>query len=270
LHAPLVFTAALSLFRVRICDFGFFFPRRAASRISLLASRDARAAVLRRLRGLRRRSERAREERTSKERSMRHFEVRGVGRRVLGAGIALLAGAFVAIPVAANDERDCAGQRSLRLVNGRIHTMDRKDTVVSSVLMVTIADIKPGDGLGTTAVARPDGTLVAREIHTFPPSLGVPNEGSRPWDDAGASMTNARVSAVVQATEGRELTLTWKDGSRKLVVPENTPIVTGVDADRTFLRPGEYVYLNAQAGADGTLTAIGRVQVSKDGVRPPQ
>jgi hypothetical protein len=143
-------------------------------------------------------------------------------------------------------------------------------TGVAYVKALTIADIKPGDGLGTTAVARADGTLVAREIHTFPPALGVPNEGHRPWDDAGASMTNARVSAVVQAAEGRELTLTWKDGSRKLVVPENTPIVTGVDADRTFLKPGEYVYLNAEAATDGGLTAVGRIQVSKDGVRPPQ
>ena len=44
--------------------------------------------------------------------------------------------ATVAIPAAANDDRDCAGQRSLRLTNGRIHTMDNKDTVVSSVLIV--------------------------------------------------------------------------------------------------------------------------------------
>ncbi|HTO51455.1 MAG TPA: hypothetical protein VML91_27745 [Burkholderiales bacterium] len=143
-------------------------------------------------------------------------------------------------------------------------------TGVAYVTALTIADIKPGDGLGTTAVARPDGTLVAREIHTFPPSLGVPNEGHRPWDDAGASMTNARVSALVQAADGRELTLTWKDGSRKLLVPPGTPIVSGVDADRSFLKAGEYVYLNAQVGADDRLTAIGRVQVSKDGVRPPQ
>ena len=143
-------------------------------------------------------------------------------------------------------------------------------TGVAYVKALTIADIKPGDGLGTTAVARPDGTLVAREIHTFPPSLGVPNEGHRPWDDAGASMTNARVSAVVQSTEGRELTLTWKDGSRKLVVPPDTPIVTAVNADRSYLKPGEYVYLNAEAATDGGLTAVGRIQVSKDGVRPPQ
>jgi len=143
-------------------------------------------------------------------------------------------------------------------------------TGVAYVKALTFADIKPGDGLGTTAVARPDGTLVAREIHTFPPALGVPNEGHRPWDDAGASMTNARVSAVVEAANGRELTLSWKDGSRKLMVPENTPIVTTVNADRSFLRPGEYVYLNAEPAPDGGLTVVGRIQVSKDGVRPPQ
>jgi hypothetical protein len=151
----------------------------------------------------------------------------------------------------------------------RIELTDK--TGVAYVKALTIADIKPGDGLGTTAVARPDGTLIAREIHTFPTALGVPNEGHRPLDEEpAASMTNARVSAMVQAADGRELTLTWKDGSRKLLVPEGIPIVTAVNADRSFLKPGEYVYLNAQAGADGRLTALGRIQVSKDGVRPPQ
>ena len=42
-------------------------------------------------------------------------------------------------------------------------------------------------------------------------------------------------------------------------MPENTPIVTAVNADRSFLKPGEYVYLNAEAGADGRLTAVGRI-----------
>ncbi len=69
---------------------------------------------------------------------------------------------------------------------------------------------------------------------------------------------------------GRELTLAWKDGSRKLLVPADVPIVTAVNADRSFLKPGEYVYLNAETGSDGRMTAIGRIQVSKDGVRPPQ
>jgi len=144
-------------------------------------------------------------------------------------------------------------------------------TGVAYVIPVKLADIKPGDGIGTTAVARADGTLVAREVHTFPASLGVPNEGHRPWDtEPGASMTNARVSATVQATKGRELFLSWKDGSKKLFVPENTPIISTVTADRSYLKPGEYVYLNADVGADDKLKAVGRIQVSKDGVRPPQ
>ena len=146
-------------------------------------------------------------------------------------------------------------------------------TGVAYVKALTLADIKPGDGLGTTAVERPDGTLVAREIHTFPPALGVPNEGHRPWE-GGQSMTNARVSAVsamVQGANGRELTLAWKDGAKKLFVPDGIPIVTTVDADRSFLKPGEYVYINTvETAADGTLRALGRIQVSKDGVKPPQ
>jgi len=146
-------------------------------------------------------------------------------------------------------------------------------TGVAYVKALTLEDIKPGDGLGTTAVERPDGTLVAREIHTFPPALGVPNEGHRPWE-GGQSMTNARVSAMsamVKGANGRELTLAWKDGSKKLFVPDGVPIVTTVDADRSFLKPGEYVYINTvETTADGTLRALGRIQVSKDGVRPPQ
>jgi hypothetical protein len=35
------------------------------------------------------------------------------------------------------------------------------------------------------------------------------------------------------------------------------------------LVPGEYVFVSVQTGADGVASAL-RVQVSKDGVRPPQ
>ena len=42
-----------------------------------------------------------------------------------------------------------------------------------------------------------------------------------------------------------------------------------VPGTRADLVLGEYVFIGAQAAADGALTAA-RVQVSKDGVRPPQ
>jgi len=194
---------------------------------------------------------------------------------------ALLCGALALAGVAVHAQNNVRVRGTIVSLEGNVLAVKSREgqdlkiqltdkTGVAYVKALTIAEIKPGDGLGTTAVARPDGTLVAREIHTFAPALGVPNEGHRPFDGSGASMTNARVSAVVQAADGPELTLTWKDGSRKLLVPPGTPIVTGVDADRSFLKPGEHVYLNAQVGADDRLTAIGRIQVSKDGVRPPQ
>lgn len=82
-------------------------------------------------------------------------------------------------------------------------------------------------------------------------------------------LTNAMVSSMVQANNSRELTLTYKGGSQQVLVPETTPIVMAVESDRSLLKPGEYPYIAANIGADGKMTAT-RVQVSKDGVKPPQ
>jgi len=49
-------------------------------------------------------------------------------------GAAALAGCIAATPAWADDDEDCKGG-SLRLVNGKIHTMDKNDSVVSSVLV---------------------------------------------------------------------------------------------------------------------------------------
>ena len=53
---------------------------------------------------------------------------------------ALAASTFVSLPARADDDDDrddgrCRHGKALRLVNGKIHTMDSKDRVVSSVLM---------------------------------------------------------------------------------------------------------------------------------------
>jgi hypothetical protein len=69
--------------------------------------------------------------------------------------------------------------------------------------------------------------------------------------------------------KGHELTLEYKDGAQKILVPAGTPIVTTVPADRSFLKAGEYLFAATEVAADGKMTAL-RIQVSKDGVRPPQ
>ena len=135
---------------------------------------------------------------------------------------------------------------------------------------LSLDDVKPGTALGTSAVTGPDGKIVALELHLFAAGRPVPNEGHRPWDlQPNSTMTNGTVSAMVVAGNGRELTLAYKDGTQRVVVPADIPIVTSQAGDRSLLVVGEYAFIAATVAADGKMTAQ-RLQVSKDGVRPPQ
>ena len=139
-------------------------------------------------------------------------------------------------------------------------------TTVAAYKAITLADLKPGDFVGTTTTQRADGALVAAEVHTIPSTATA---GHRPMDSQpGAMMTNANVVTVVQAAGGQELTLEYPGGSKKILVPEGTPILTTVPADASFLKPGEYVSAATEVDANGAMTAL-RIQMSKDGVRPP-
>lgn len=132
---------------------------------------------------------------------------------------------------------------------------------------VRFEDIKDGDFVGATTKRGPNGAEVALEVHYLPPTA---NQGQSAWDlQPNSKMTNAIVQAKVAGMGARELTLQFAGGTQKIEVPEGTPIVRTVPGTRADLVPGEYVFVTAQTAADGGLTAL-RVQVSKDGVRPPQ
>ena len=84
-------------------------------------------------------------------------------------------------------------------------------------------------------------------------------------------MTNANLASVAQVSGGQHLTVEMKDGGKQtILVPPGTPIVTATAADRSALKAGEYVFFNAEVGADGHYSTSARIQVSHDGVRPPQ
>lgn len=144
--------------------------------------------------------------------------------------------------------------------------LGEKAFVVAAKAM-KLEDLKPGDYVGTTTQARADGTLVAVEVHTLPPTAA---QGHTPWDlQEGSMMTNGNVGTVVQSAGAHQLALEYKGGSQKVVVPPGTPIVTNTPADRSALKAGEYIFTTAQVEADGTMV-VQRVQVSRDGIRPPQ
>ena len=131
---------------------------------------------------------------------------------------------------------------------------------------VAFEEIKEGDFLGTTAKKGPDGKLIAMEVHYLPATAG---SGHSPWDLApDSTMTNANVGAIVKGAGGRGLTLNYKDGTQTIAVPDGTPIVRSVPGAKTDLVPGAYVVIAATVGTDGKKSAA-RIQVSKDGVKPP-
>jgi len=139
-----------------------------------------------------------------------------------------------------------------------------KDVQVAVAKKTSLDEIKPGTYLGSTAVKGPDGKLVAREVHTIPPQAP---SGHMPWDtEAGATMTNANLAGVARSTSGQEITLQYKDGEQKIVVPKGTPVLTFTPGDRSALQKGETIFTMARE-QDGKLTTQ-RIQVSKDGVKP--
>jgi len=75
-------------------------------------------------------------------------------------------------------------------------------------------------------------------------------------------MTNANVEAIVEANDGKELTLKYKGGEQKIIVTPGTPVVTFVPGDKSMLKTGAQVFFIALPAADGPLTAQ-RIQVGK-------
>ena len=140
---------------------------------------------------------------------------------------------------------------------------------IAGVVKAALSDIKQGAFVGVTAMPQADGSHSAVEVHIFPEAMRGSGEGHYPWDlRPQSTMTNANVEQIVTAVEGRMLTLKYKDGEKKILVPANTPIVAYVQGDKSDLKTGAKVFFVAAKQPDGTLQ--GRVwRVGRDGVTPP-
>jgi len=190
----------------------------------------------------------------------------------------LLAGVLVLASAAASAQTPMRIRGTVTSLDGDVLSVKARDGkdlkinlapnfAVAAAKAVTLADFKPGSYVGSTAKKNAAGVLVASEVHRLPPAAPA---GHTPWDTApGDTMTNANVGSVVKTAGGNELTLEYKGGSQKILVPDGTPIVDFVPGDRSLLVPGATVFVGASVGADGKITAP-RVAVSKDGVKPPQ
>lgn len=148
-------------------------------------------------------------------------------------------------------------------------TVNLTDSVaVFGVINATLADIKPGAFIGVGAMPQPDGSQKAIRVMIFAEPQRGTGEGHRPWTQPGSTMTNATVDTTVASVDGHVVTVKYKDGEQKLVIPPGLPIQQYVVGDRSELKPGARIaILRAEKKPDGTLEAA-RINVGRGGVVP--
>lgn len=120
---------------------------------------------------------------------------------------------------------------------------------------IVLGDIKPGSFLAVTSQKAPGGQLTALEIRVQPKPV---SPGHRPFDGRDdQTMTNATLDGMVQASTGRELSLSYPGGSQKIVVPDSAALFALVPGNRSQLVPGAPVNLTHDAGGMALRVQVG-------------
>jgi hypothetical protein len=166
----------------------------------------------------------------------------------VGAALIALA-ALMAMPVLAQAPQGERLSGTIETVNG--HSVTAKSdkgeplklNLADKVMVVqamkgSMADIKDGSYIGSGAMPQPDGTQKAVEVHIFPEAMRGTGEGFRPWTRPGSTMTNGTAGETVTGVNGSVITVKYKGGEQKIVVPPGTPIVKQEIADLSAIKPG--------------------------------
>jgi hypothetical protein len=143
------------------------------------------------------------------------------------------------------------------------------DAKVFGVSTTTLAEVKPGAFVGVGATPNPDGSQRAIRVTVFAESQRGLGEGFRPWDRAPhGTMTNATVAETVKGVDGQVLTVKYKGGDKRIVVPPDARILAYSVGDRSELKVGAHVaILRAKRKLDGSWEAD-RVNVGRGSVIP--
>jgi hypothetical protein len=135
---------------------------------------------------------------------------------------------------------------------------------VNEVYPIALEQIQAGSYIGTAAMPQADGSQKAIAITVFPEASRGTGEGHRPFDlTPQSTMTNATVAQVVTQQTGRTLSVQFKGGDMKIVVPEGVPVVTFKPGDRSLLVAGASVSLTAQLVDD--KPTVMRINAGRNG-----
>lgn len=198
-----------------------------------------------------------------------------VTRRILGAGTAALLFAVSAAAAQAQQMAPPGGSPppvlrvrgtiekvdgqvlGIKMQNGTSVTVKVADNgPVRQIVKSSLSDIRNGSFLAITAMPQPDGSQKAIAILVFPEGPKPP-DGFSQWDfKPGSTMTNATVDTTAAGVDGQKLTVKYKDGEKKIIVPPSAEIVTTKKASAADLKPGQKIFIYAAKKLpDGTLQA---------------
>jgi hypothetical protein len=152
---------------------------------------------------------------------------------------------------------------------GEVKVKLADNAMVVALVKASLADVKQGSYVGVSGMPQADGSQKALEIHIFPEAMRGTGDGHRPWDlQPSSTMTNGAVEQTAASSDGQVLTLKYKDGEKKVLVPADCPIVSYLPGDKSELKPGAAIFIAAaQKQSDGTLVTP-RVNVGR-GTAPP-
>jgi hypothetical protein len=197
--------------------------------------------------------------------------------RILGITGLLLA---LAAPVANAQEAPVRVRGTIDRVEGDVYVVKARsgaelkiklpdNVTVVALSKASLADIKQGSYVGVAGMPQADGSQKALEVHIFPEAMRGTGDGHRGWDlQPTSTMTNGNVEQTTASSDGQVLTLKYKDGEKKIVVPADAPIVVYVPGEKSELKPGANIFIAAATKRpDGTLQTQ-RVNVGR-GVAPP-
>jgi hypothetical protein len=184
-----------------------------------------------------------------------------------------------------------------------VKTADGKDVSVAlngnthylQVAKASLSNIAPGSYIGT-ATKSVGPLMVALEVVVFPPSMKGAGEGHYGWDkipdttgtgtttstmtngsvtamsatpsaNVNSTMTNGSVATDTSQNGAQQLTVTYKGGEQRIIVPPTAPIVTFHPNTIAELTSGKQVFINAIK--NGSTVTAASVAVGTGGAEPP-
>jgi hypothetical protein len=145
---------------------------------------------------------------------------------------------------------------------------------ITAVLKATVADIEPGDYVGTGAMPQADGTQKAVELRIFPKPQEDGGHFYEGWYGApNGTMTNGFAQPVVATTGAGGasdpiIVVKYPQGEKRIVIPATAHVVRNVFGSKDDLKAGAAFRVQAVAKQpDGSYTASA-INVGRDGARP--